>query len=679
MLVFFVVAEIVNVVFGAVAGIGGGFKAHAREATGEQGREMELAIYIVLFVGAVCPEVDVACAAVVVLGGRGEDVGIGGIIVMVTTLVIVTVSVVVASDEGAGAGGARGGDFAATGIRDAVSGLMVHEIALTSEEKVVGIVIGTGSATTSGGVNVGADEVEVVGGGEVGFDIGGVAAVLVGLDDEMEVMVVGGLVAKEEGIGEDLVGAGIGGFGEGGEAEEGLLEVLTRVGVVAGVADIVGIHIAGGVKAEVVIGKIEAVVAAEGVIDDGGVVAFVDYVARVGSSVKQVIRRVFAGIGEIEEVGEEVVVGVFGGFDGGVGCGVEAEEVAMEVMVANNGTLVVGAVVRVGEEHLGEGIGASGAGGGDGAEAAIGADGEVVANAVVGAVAEEIQAEDVIGDGGGDGGIDFAIGLHIAKSGAGEELGFKEGEGGDYFFEAIAGDGASSGVSGELVDEVKIDVSEVARGVIEGGLGGASDAAVVETVEGCVHFEELGGLGGEGGEVAAASIDGDGGRVDADGEDEAILVDGGEGGGAGVLGGDVTGIQAWAYVVATGSYYCNIGAANASGDVGIVNGGYFAIDVFVDGEVVAFDFIGGEVVQEDVIKEAGIDGIDEAGGEDGGVFTSIIEIDSKAVGDIVPEASTDAAVEVGEDLGEGDGKVFLPGIVEVIAGVEVEVDVVVLV
>ena len=52
--------------------------------------------------------------------------------------------------------------------------------------------------------------------------------------------------------------------------------------MVAGVADIVGIHIAGGVKAEVVIGIVEAVDAAEGVIDDGGVVAFVDYVARVG-------------------------------------------------------------------------------------------------------------------------------------------------------------------------------------------------------------------------------------------------------------------------------------------------------------------------------------------------------------------------------------------------------------
>ena len=211
----------------------------------------------------------------------------------------------------------------------------------------------------------------------------------------------------------------------------------------------------------------------------------------------------------------------------------------MEVMVANNGTLVVGAVVRVGEEHLGEIVIASATGGRAGADAAIGADGEVVANAVVGAVAEEIQAEDVIGDGGGDGGIDFAIGLHIAKSAAGEELGLEEGEGGDDFFEFIAGDGASIGVAGELVDEVKIDVSEVARGVIEGGLGvGGAIAAVVQIVEGSVHFEELGGVGGEGGEsAAAADVDEYGGGVDADGEDEAILVDGGEGGGAGVLGG----------------------------------------------------------------------------------------------------------------------------------------------
>ena len=591
------------------------------------------------------------------LGGGGEDVGIGGIIVILTTFVIVTLSVVVTSDEGAGTGGARGGDFAATGIRDAVSGLMVHEIALTSEEKVVGIVIGTGSLASTGGVNVGADEVEVVGGGEVGFDVCGVAGMLVGFDDELEVMVVVSLGAKEEGIGEDLVGAGIGGFGEGGEAEEGLLEVGARVGVVAGVADIVGIHIASGVKSNVLIGVVEAVIAAEGVIDDGGVVAFVDYVARVGSSVKQVISRVFAGIGEIEEVGEEVVIG-FGGFDGGVIFGVEAEEVAMEVVVADLVALVGAGIAGVGEEHLGEIVIASASGGRAGADAAIGADGEVVADLGAGAVAEEIIAEDVIGDGGGDGGVDFAIGLHLAKSGAGEELGFEEGEGGDDFFEAIAGDGASSGVSGELVDEVKIDVSQVARGVIEGGLGGASDAAVVETVEGCVHFEELGGVGGEGVESAAgADVDADGGGVDADGEDEAILVDGGEGGGAGVLGGDVTGIQAWVYVVATGSYYYKIGAANASCDVGIVNGGYFAIDVFVDGEVVAFDFIGGEVVQEDVIKEAGIDGIDEAGGEDGviGAIVDAAEGDGNAAADSVPAAGTDVASEVGEDLGEGDG------------------------
>ena len=45
----------------------------------------------------------------------------------------------------------------------------------------------------------------------------------------------------------------------------------------------------------------------------------------------------------------------------------------------------------------------------------------------------------------------------------------------------------------------------------------------------------------------------------------------------------------------------------------------------------------------------------------------------------MPEGGTDVGVEVGENLGEGDGEVFLPGIVEVIAGVKVEVDVVVLV
>ena len=150
------------------------------------------------------------------------------------------------------------------------------------------------------------------------------------------------------------------------------------------------------------------------------------------------------------------------------------------------------------------------------------------------------MAEDVIGDGGGGGGIDFAVVSHGGEGGAGEELIFEEGEGGDDLDEVIVGDDAGIRVAGELVDEVKIDVSQVARGVIEGGPGGASDAAVVETVEGGVHFEELGGAGGEGGESAAARVDSDGGRVDADGEDEAILIGGGDGGGAGVLGGSVS-------------------------------------------------------------------------------------------------------------------------------------------
>ena len=173
----------------------------------------------------------------------------------------------------------------------------------------------------------------------------------------------------------------------------------------------------------------------------------------------------------------------------------------------------------------------------------------------------------------------------------------EEGEGGDDFFEFIAGDGASGGVAGELVDEVKIDVSQVARGVVKGGPGGASDAAVVETVEGCVHFEELGGLGGEGGEVAAASIDGDGGRVDADGEDETILVGGGEGGGAMVGGANVS--RELEQVLTTAlirAVYDFDRIGDAEGVVGLVDGGYFGVDVVVDGEVVAFEGACGEAI-----------------------------------------------------------------------------------
>ena len=535
-----------------------------------------------------------------VLGGGGEDMGEGGIIGLAFVVASGGGIVIVAVEVGAGTSHAGGGNDGAGGVRDAVTGSMVQKIAAASRENIGGTIASAGAVglATIGAEDLGADEVEVVGGGEVGFDVDGVAAVLVGLDDELEVIVVGSLGAKEEGIGEDLVGAGIGGFGEGGEAEEGLLEVGARVGVVAGVADIVGIHIAGGAKAEVGMGIVEAVIAAEGVIDDGGVVAFVDYMAGV-ASVEISIGAVYIGAGEVEEIAEEVVIG-FGGFDGGVGCGVEAEEVAMEVVVADLVALVGAGIAGVGEEHLGEVVIASATRRRGIADAAIGADGEVMADLGALAVAEEIIAEEVIGDGGGDGGIDFAIGLHLAKSAAGEELGLEEGEGGDDFFEAIAGDGASIRVAGELVDEVKIDVSQVARGVIEGGLGvGVAIAAVVQIVEGSVHFEELGGVGGEGVESAAgADVDEYRAGVDADGEDEAILVDGGEGGGAGVLGGSVSVVEVWIHICVVNARVDDVyvGAADASGEVVIKDGGYLIVHVVVDGEVVAFDVAGGEVV-----------------------------------------------------------------------------------
>ena len=69
----------------------------------------------------------------------------------------------------------------------------------------------------------------------------------------------------------------------------------------------------------------------------------------------------------------------------------------------------------------------------------------------------------------------------------------------------------------------------MAGGVVEGGFGAIGDAAVVETVEGGVHFEEVGLIALEGLEVGAgARVDADGGRVDADGEDDAVIVGYGE-------------------------------------------------------------------------------------------------------------------------------------------------------
>ena len=89
----------------------------------------------------------------------------------------------------------------------------------------------------------------------------------------------------------------------------------------------------------------------------------------------------------MDEVSEEVVDAVFGGVEDGVVTGVEAEDVAMEVMIANYGALVEGAVVRIGEEHLGEVVIASAIRGRAGADAAVDADGEVMADAIAGAAA----------------------------------------------------------------------------------------------------------------------------------------------------------------------------------------------------------------------------------------------------------------------------------------------------
>ena len=177
-----------------------------------------------------------------------------------------------------------------------------------------------------------------------------------------------------------------------------------------------------------------------------------------------------------------------------------------------------------------------------GAGAAIDAVREEVLDCGAGFSAGEVMAEDVIGDGGGDGGVGFAVGLTGLELGLGEEAITQEGEGGDYVLEGSAGDFLGFIVYLEFVDQVEVDVSEVARGVVEGGLGGVGSAAVVEAVEGWVHFQEVGLVAFEGLEVgAAACVDLNGARVDADGEDDAVIVGGDEiiGGLVAVVGGEV--------------------------------------------------------------------------------------------------------------------------------------------
>ena len=85
--------------------------------------------------------------------------------------------------------------------------------------------------------------------------------------------------------------------------------------------------------------------------------------------------------------------------------------------------------------------------------------------------------------------------------------------------------------------------------------------------------------------------------MDADGEDETILVGGGEGGGAMVGGANVS--RELEQVLTTAlirAVYDFDRIGDAEGVVGLVDGGYFGVDVVVDGEVVAFEGACGEAI-----------------------------------------------------------------------------------
>ena len=69
-----------------------------------------------------------------------------------------------------------------------------------------------------------------------------------------------------------------------------------------------------------------------------------------------------------------------------------------------------------------------------------------------GAGAGEVMAEDVIGDGGGDCGVSFAVALAGLELGLGEEAITQEGEGGDDVGEGGISDFLGGWVDGEVVD-----------------------------------------------------------------------------------------------------------------------------------------------------------------------------------------------------------------------------------
>ena len=128
-----------------------------------------------------------------VLRGGGDYVGEGDI-QRIAFAVLLVVAEFIEVDAGASGGGE--GDSAAGIVRDAVASYGWHEV-IAGFGVIAGDVESLASARQAmGRINVGADEVEVVGGAEIGLDVGGVAGVLVGFDDEMEVLLeLVGLVA----------------------------------------------------------------------------------------------------------------------------------------------------------------------------------------------------------------------------------------------------------------------------------------------------------------------------------------------------------------------------------------------------------------------------------------------------------------------------------------------------
>ena len=241
-----------------------------------------------------------------------------------------------------------------------------------------------------------------------------------------------------------MVGAGVGGFGVRRDRPEGLLE---SIGGVRAIGSGCAVGEAFGAGAEAVIKAISSI---EGVIEHGGVGAAADVrlYAEIVIGVCVVICYVVI---DAHEAGEEV--GIVGAVPGGAADGVgfaigEVEDAAVEVVLAGLGAGVVASIGGVGEQHLRVWVIAGGAGI-YGGLVAIDAVRQEVLDLIVDI---KIMAEDVIGDGDGDGGVSLAVGCAGFKLGGREEAMLEQGEGRDDVDEVGGGDGLGVGVDGEVVD-----------------------------------------------------------------------------------------------------------------------------------------------------------------------------------------------------------------------------------